>query len=251
MLRCAALILILSGILFAQDVREVHKTLPLSAKGSVTLENHKGSIRITTWNRPEVEIQARIEAEPGTAMNRRRFEATEIVIDSSQDSVHIQTKYPDFACCSWDDGTNPHVRYTIRMPRTARLALRDHRSDTEISDLAAELDIDTHRGTVHVYKHSGPLRLTTHRGDVKVEFATFSGASTIETHRGTIELDLPKNSKFDLETDLGRHAYLDSDFARIVHSSSRAGEALRSTVNGGGPTLRIQTYRGDIRLRTL
>ena len=54
----------------------------LNANGAVTVETHKGSIQVTTWDRAEVEIQARIQAEAGTSMDRYRFEGTEIHIDS-------------------------------------------------------------------------------------------------------------------------------------------------------------------------
>src|SRR5579864_7058335 len=95
-----------SVIGFGADIKDVNRT--------VALETHKGSIRVSTWDRQEVEIQARIEAEPGTVMDRRRFDGTDVHIDSSADSVRIKTYYPDFKwCCSFDDnGTNPEVRYT-------------------------------------------------------------------------------------------------------------------------------------------
>src|SRR5205807_2197132 len=124
----------------------VNKTLALTPNGAVTIETHKGSIHVTTWERPEVDIKARIEAEPGTTLDRRRFDATEVRIDSTADSVHIKTQYPDSYCFS-DCGNNPEVRYTIQMPRAGRLTIHDHRSDTEVSDLRGALDVDTHRGS--------------------------------------------------------------------------------------------------------
>jgi DUF4097 and DUF4098 domain-containing protein YvlB len=235
----------------AADVKDVNKTVALHSNGAVEIETHKGSIKVSTWDRQEVEIQARIEAEPGTSMDRRRFDGTEVRIDSSADSVRIKTYYPDFNwCCTFDNGTNPEVRYTIRMPKTARLAIRDHRSDTEVTGLQGALDLTTHRGTVHVRGLSGPLHLDTHRGEIQVEFASFAANSTIKTYRGTVELSMPGSSKFDLQSDLGRHGTIDTDFAVMTHTIRRRGESvIQGSVNGGGPSLRIETYRGEIRLR--
>lgn len=248
MVRAAAFALITLAALQAADSKDVNKTVALSSNGAVTIETHKGSIHVTTWDRPEVDIKARIEAEPGTTMDRRRFDATEVRIDASADAVHIRTQYPDWCCNSDDDGNNPEVRYTIQMPRTGRLTIHDHRSETDIADLRGALDIDTHRGTVRVHRLGGPLQLSTHRGDVTVEFASFTGNSVIDTYRGSIELSLPRDSKFDVRADLGRHGTVDTDFTMMTRSTDRRGETMHGSVNGGGPTLELKTYRGDIRL---
>jgi len=201
-----------------------------------------------------VEIQARIEAEPGTSqsgntMDRRRFDGTDVHIDASPDSVRIKTVYPDFnGCCFSDNGTNPEVRYTIRMPKTAQLTIRDHRSDTEISGLQGALNLTTHRGTAHVHGLGGALHLDDYRGDVSVEFSSFHADSKVTTYRGTIELSMPKSSRLDLEANLGRHGSIDTDFTVMTHTISKHGEGIHGTVNGGGPSLRIETERGEIRL---
>src|SRR5271166_5293652 len=201
------------AVLTAADYKDVNRTVSLTPSGSVTIETHKGSIRVTTWDRAEVEIKARIESEPGTTMDRRRFEGTEVRIVSSPDAVDIRTEYPEFGwCCNDDEGNNPDVHYTIQMPRTGQLTIRDHRSETEIADLQGALDIDTHRGTVRVHRLAGSLQLTPHRGDVQVEFARLTGNVSVDTHRGTIELAMPKSSRFDVRSDLGKHASLETDF---------------------------------------
>jgi hypothetical protein len=184
----ALLILTSTTAVFAADYKDVNRTVALHGNGSVEIETHKGSIQVSTWDRQEVEIKARIEAEPGTTMDRRRFDGTDVHIDSSADSVRIKTYYPDFNwCCSDDNGSNPEVRYTIHMPKTASLSIRDHRSETEVSGLQGSLTLSTHRGTAHVRELGGPLHLDTHRGDIHVDFAAFTGNSTVTTHRGTIE----------------------------------------------------------------
>jgi DUF4097 and DUF4098 domain-containing protein YvlB len=202
----AILALAFSAAVAAADSKDVNRTVALHANGSVEIETHKGSIRVSTWDRQEVEIQARIEAEPGTTMDRRRFDGTDVHIDASPDSVRIKTYYPDFNwCCFSDNGTNPEVRYTVRMPKTAQLTIRDHRSEIEVSGLQGALNLTTYRGTARVHSLGGALRLDSYRGDVSVEFSSFNAESKVTTYRGTIELSMPKSSRLDLEASLGRH----------------------------------------------
>jgi hypothetical protein len=236
--------------LSAADYRDVNRTVALPANGSVDIETHKGSIRVSVWDRQEVEIHARIEAEPGTIMDRRRFDGTEVRIDSSADSVRIKTYYPDFNwCCLTDNETNPEVKYTIRMPKTARLAIRDHRSDTEVTGLQGALDLTTQRGAARLRGLGGALHLDTHRGDVQVEFSSFKSNSSVTNYRGTVEVSIPKTAGFDLQTNSGRRGSIDTDFAVMTHTISRRGETVHGAVNGGGPALRIVTERGEVHLR--
>src|SRR3954467_13960522 len=103
-MRTALLTILLSIGLQAADYKDVDKTSALSANGSVTITTHKGSIHVSTWDRPEIEMKARIEAESGEAMDRRLFDATEVTFDSSPNSVHIRTRYPDFH--QFESGSN-------------------------------------------------------------------------------------------------------------------------------------------------
>ena len=253
-MRTAVCLFVFAGaaLVCAQSVdhRDVNRTVPFAADGLLNIENHKGAIHITTWDRAEVEIHARIQPAPGEPMNMRRFEATEVIIEGGGDALQVRTKYPDWSsCCSSDEGNNPEVRYTIRMPRSGRLTIRDHRSEIQVADLAGALDIDTHRGTVNVARLSGPLQLTTHRGDATIEFSHFA-ATAVDTHSGTIQLLLPRSSGFELDGDTDRHASLTTDFTMITRAQGRRyGSSMHGSVNGGGPTLRITSHRGDIKVR--
>jgi hypothetical protein len=249
-MKCVAtLVVAVSAVVSAADFKDVNRTVALNANGLVEIETHKGSITVTAWDRREVEIKARIEPEPGNTMDRRRFDGTEVRIDSSADSVRIKTYYPDFSgCCMFDEGNNPEVRYTIRMPKAARLTIRDHRSDTDATGLQGAVDLTTHRGTVHLRGLGGALHLDTYRGDAQVEFSSFTANSTIKTYRGSVALSMPKNSRFELQTDAGRRGSIYTDFAVMMPSVSRRGASNRGAVNGGGPSLRIEAERGEVQV---
>jgi hypothetical protein len=135
------------------------------------------------------------------------------------------------------------------MPKTARLTIRDHRSDTEVTGLQGALDLSTHRGVAHLRGLGGALHLDTHRGDIHVDFASFTANSSITTYRGSIEIAMPSASRFEIQSDLGRRGALDTDFSVMTHTVNRRSESVHGTVNGGGPSLRIKAERGEIRLR--
>lgn len=235
--------LALGAALCSAQTKEVNRTLNLDPGGSVTLDSLRGSVRVSTWDRAEVEIKAHIDAAGSSSQDLRRFDLTNVGIDSAANSVYIRTEVPA-NCCS-DTGRSPDVHYVVRLPRTAQLRIHDHASNIEIQDLAGALELDTHRGTARIHGLSGPLDLATHRGDAEVDFAAFQGPSRVETHSGKVELRLPRNSRFNLEATVDRKASFHSSFSMLT----TVGRRMQGTVNGGGPRLEILADKGDIDLR--
>ncbi|HSP70630.1 MAG TPA: DUF4097 family beta strand repeat-containing protein, partial [Bryobacteraceae bacterium] len=137
------------------------------------------------------------------------------------------------------DGVAPLYHYTVHMPRTASLRIKDYKSESDVSDLAADLQVDTYKGSLRLRNHAGGLTVNTYKGDIRADFAAVTARSSIDTYKGNIDLRLPRESRFDLHTNLGRHATLDSDLPRYVPASS-----LHE-----GPELRLKSYKGEFRLR--
>ena len=247
---------VIVGPSLAQDIKEVKETVRLSRDGRVSIENHKGSIRVTTWDRPEVRIHARIE--PGGSSRREEewVQDTEIRIDDSRNTVRIKTDYDRIrkGMWSWNSGSNPYVHYTIRMPHSAELDIEDHKSEIEIIGHSGNVRLNTHKGIVEIKEQDGAVDLETHKGEIYVEFASLRQDSRFETHKGDIEIVLHRNSSFVLDADLGDRANLSSDFEikRQRPWSSRRwrdqDERFRTTVNGGGPRLSLQSNKGHFRL---
>lgn len=230
---------------YGSETKSVDRTLPLAATGSVTLETHNGSIQVETWDRPEIQVHARIEAAGASAEDVSRFEATTVEVTAASDSVRIASKYPELTW-SWF-GSNPGIHYTITAPRTARWTIHDHNSDAEIRDVDAALNVETHNGSLRVVNLGGPLELSSHNGSINVDFAWFQGAD-ITMHNGSVELALPSGSKFDLRADT-HQAHIQSDFPLVTRVLGPRQDHVEGAVNGGGPGLRFSSHNGQLRLR--
>ncbi len=267
-LACFVLLSLTAGAAAAQSVKTMRETLPLDARGTVAIDSYKGSITVTTWDRNEIEIDVRIVADEDAGLVDR----TDIDIETSGDRVRIKSDY-DRAKMSrglFGGRVNvslPFVHYTIKMPRTARLAIDDYKSDIRVADLRADLTIDTYKGTVDVrdlvgdlaletYKGTvrvaglkGALDLETYKGDVEIAFSALEGDSQVETYKGDVALVLPRQASFNLDADMNRRGRFDTDFDVARVGGDRRDTAYRGAVNGGGPRLALETTRGTYRLR--
>jgi hypothetical protein len=237
------------------ETKNIDRTLPLSASGTVALEAHNGWIQIRTWDQPQVEVHVQIDW-PGVAASSSRFRDTTVDIDGSADRVSIRWNSPDrYGWTLWSlfDGPwiGPDVHYTITAPRTARLEISTHNASTDIRDVNAAVRIGTHNGVIRVANLAGPLDLSMHNGWARVDFASFTQESRVVTHNGEVEVALPAASKFDLDSR-GHHMHVESDFQLTTRTSyyGRPWGDVSGSVNGGGPSLRVVSHNGMLRLRS-
>lgn len=243
--RCFVFIATAAGLLSAADSKDIHRTFPLDSRGHVTIDTYKGSIRVSTWDRNEVDVAVRIE-EDGDVF-AQPIKRADVRFDASPSDVRITS---DSQWSFFLDGVAPLYQYTIRMPRTASLRIKDYKSESDVSNLAAELQYDSYKGSLALQNHAGGLTVNTYKGDIRAEFAAVTAPIRIDTYKGNVDLRMPRDSRFDLKTDLGRRGGdPDNDFARYVRTSSWRDRVHRSQVNGGGPEVRVRSYKGEFRLR--
>ena len=253
-----AMLLTVASAAQAADAKEVHRTVALDRDGRVSVNTYKGSITVTTWDRPEVRVDARIEPDGDCRESREKVQWTEVRVSGGGGSVEITSDYDEvkhhhrgfLGLFDFENGSLPFVRYTIQMPATARLEIEDYKSGITVSDLKSDLKVHTYKGTVKVASLDGAARVNTYKGDVRVAFARFSRASRFDTHKGEIDVSLPKDSRFELDADSGRHGDIESDFAMTMHAGRSRAPRASGAVNGGGPELRLTTYKGTLRVRS-
>lgn len=242
----------------APPVKEKNGTLPIGKDGRVQLETYKGTVKISTWDRAEVQLRARIEADEHCSDDEEKVADTEVDFETRGSGVRIRSNY-DRLRHSWSGGwwggwfggacrgNLPLVHYEITVPATAAVAVKDHKSRLEIAGLAGDLRLDTYKGEAKVTGLTGALDLETYKGDVRVES---SAAKEIraETYKGEVTLILPKNADFDLDAELGRRGDLRSDFSLTSTVRRDHDRKMRAVVGRGGPRVDLETYKGTFRL---
>jgi len=257
----AVTLLLFVAVTCAQDSREITKTLPLKADGEVLIDTYKGSITVDTWDKNEVDIQAKIEADDtfDAEYAAEKVRDTEVRIDASDSRVRIKTDYDNIRdrrhhFWSWfdgDQGSLPLVHYTIHMPATASLNVKDYRSKSSISHVRSNVVFNTYRGEVEMAEMTGPLNLETYRGEARIGFQKMGDHCRCETYRGSITLSLPGKGGFDLDADLGYRTHFSSDFGVDLDSHGRhhRNSEFHGPVNGGGASLVLRSTKGTIRIR--
>lgn len=265
--------------------RTVRDTVAVG-EGPVTIENDKGSITVSTWDRNVVAYRARIASE----QVEEAVAQTQIAVGRTDGTVSLTTNYDEVEA-QWTFGptsfgyikTNPPVHYTVRMPASTSLRVDDHESDIDVSGLSGTLRIETHEGSIRVTDQTGRAEVSSHEGrmvlreiDSNLIVDTHEGAVTVEglrgrldlqthegraevridalreivaeTHEGTVSLSMPASAGFDLSTDIGDDATLQGNVD--LSSVRREENDYQGAVHGGGPLVRLTSGEGQITLQS-
>jgi DUF4097 and DUF4098 domain-containing protein YvlB len=143
--------------------------------------------------------------------------------------------------------TGPQTELAIeKLPGEARLALGQFTA----SNLAGPVRISTRSRDVELNDFTNSLEISQERGDIELRPGKAPlGKMDVHTRSGNIELSLPATAKFDLTASTSRGEVV-NDFGPPLklESESRRGATLRGST-GSGPTVSLQTDRGQITVR--
>jgi hypothetical protein len=231
----------------AASDKRVHKTVPLDPGGSLSIDTHNGTVTVTTWNQPTVDVSAIIEQ--GEFSSNDDVNKTEVRVSGSSGSVRVESDYSAVSMHFNFFGMShnlPLIRYTISMPATARLDVDAHNATIRATGLRNDIKINTHNGDIAITDLDGGATIESHNGDVRVAYSRFTKPSRIETHNGGIDIRIPAQSRFHVNAS-GHHLGVDSEFPVVVNSMGDS--RYVGDVNGGGPELRVTTHNGSLKLR--
>jgi DUF4097 and DUF4098 domain-containing protein YvlB len=183
--------LLLNGCLYIGDFadsdayrEDFHSMHALDSGGTVTIETFNGSIDLRGWEQNSVEVNGTKSASAKSALD-----AIKIEVDSTPGSVRIRAvRPPDFY-------RNMGVRFSIRVPRKARLELiSSSNGKIQVEDVEGNARLHTSNGGVRISRIKGEVEARTSNGSIEAEdvdgnvnLHTSNGAIRAETSHGTFE----------------------------------------------------------------
>jgi DUF4097 and DUF4098 domain-containing protein YvlB len=240
------------GPLSAKSVAASEKfqqTCPLSAGGTVSLRNINGNVKIMTWDKNEVKIEAVKYAD-----DKKDLDKLKIEIEAGNDRVAIHTRYPEER--DEHHGHGYEVEYTLTIPKGANLDEVDIiNGKIDISGVSGTVAASTVNGTIHADNLLGGCDLKSINGEVEAEFGAIAAETSakLKSVNGAVVLSLPGNSNANVEasTTMGRISNefgLRSSRENDEDSYVRMGDSVRGKLGKGGASVRLETVNGSIRI---
>jgi DUF4097 and DUF4098 domain-containing protein YvlB len=212
----------------------------LGQNGRVTIQNLYGDVTVTGWDRDEVLVEA-----VKRASDLRRLDDAHIVVEPSEGGLSIRTLY-----AGSETGNPASVEYRITVPRSTRLdQIRLINGVLAIAGVSGSVKASSVNGGIRAQRMGGQVDLSTVNGTLDAEFDRISRANPISltSVNGAIRLSIPSGAGASL-TAHNRSGGIDSEFGRAARASD--GHSLRTTVNHGGASIRLDNINGGISIHS-
>ncbi len=149
-----------------------------------------------------------------------------------------------------NDHNDVQVEFVVRLPAGVKIDASTVNGRVEIDGATSNVVAHTVNGSIDARSTGGSVTAHTTNGDVMVSSARLDGDHTeFSTVNGTVTVSLPASVNADVEMHTV-NGHLSSDFPLTVEGSFSP-RRLHATLGKGGPTLRLSTVNGSIRLRKL
>ncbi len=232
---------------------DFHFSYPLSAGGSVQIDNANGSIDISGWDQNTIEIDG-----SKYASTEYRMQEMKIDISPSANSIRIRTIPP------LDRHGNYGARYTIHVPRNVELQnivssngsihvdaingqthLKTSNGGIRANGLEGSLDAQTSNGSMEISNVTGDTTLRTSNGGIRADVKKGSFAAITSNGSITAHLMEPDTRPVRLESSNG-HIDLTMDAAREVHADTSNSSIIVRMPSATGANVRAHTSNSSI-----
>ena len=251
------------------------RNLNVSGRVELSVSTGSGNIHITRGSGNQVHIFGRVKSGWGSGGSEQRVKeiAANPPIDQTGNIVRIGARHENYH--------NISIDYEIQAPENAYLEAGSGSGDITIDGVGESAKISTGSGNIHATGLHGGFSVGTGsgniyaeqngEGDVKaetgsgnIELRNLRGGLHASTGSGDIKVGGAPTAPWHLGTGSGNVEYWAGNAALTLDASTGSGSVhtdhemvtqgtndhhhVSGKLNGGGPTVRIETGSGDIRI---
>jgi hypothetical protein len=228
----------------ASDVWE--RAYEVGESPTLSVSNTNGSVTVTAHEQPRIVVHAERTVQAVTEAGARELlAATTITEEVNGSRVALTTRRPG----AFSMGQHAQVRYDIKVPRGASVQLRTTNGGLSLEGVRGVVELETVNGRVSGTGLAQVQRAETVNGSVDLSLDTLpSQGATFETVNGSVELTLPAATAARVEVRTVNGSITVDGFA-ATDDGERRRRRYDGTLNGGGPSLRVETVNGSVTVR--
>lgn len=238
---------LMTADLRAEQTAQWQKTYPITASGSVEIDNVNGKIVVEPSSGPSIEVTA-VKKAKGASDEAAKAALDRITFaeDVSGDHVKIEAKFPHNEGIF--SGGSGSVEFHVKMPASLNAKFSTVNGEVNIQGLSGRVTAETTNGGVKAQDISGQLAASTTNGGLEIDLAKMpEGGVKLDCTNGGITVRLPKDAKATISASITNGGISTSDLA-IESTGDNSRRKLDGRLNGGGPRLEIDGTNGGIKL---
>ena len=244
-----------------------HEILRLAYGGTVTISAAPaGSITIEGWQRSEVEVNAEIELQAGSAADLDRLLAVNnFVVDEDANHVRILTtgthdkKFMKRVAKDFPKallGLPWKIDYHIKVPALTDMEIDAGNGPTKLSGVEGAIRLNALESVADLTLTGGEVSATVQGGTVNVTIPSrgWHGlGADIKLARGNLNVDLPPGFSADIEAQVMRAGEIKNNYPNLqaLERNSITPRSMRARAGSGGAALSFTVGDGVIQFRQL
>jgi putative adhesin len=250
------------------------RNLSVSGRAELTVSTGSGNIRLTRGSDNQIHVFGKVHSNWNSDNEARVHEiAANPPIEQTGNIIRIGTHHE-----SWH---NISIDYEIQAPADTFLAADSGSGDVNVDGVGDNAKLSTGSGNIHATGLQGGFSVNTGSGDIiaeqtsqgdvkaqtgsgNIELKGLHGGLRANTGSGDIKVTGAASMDWKLETGSGNIEYWPGNSGFTMDASTGSGSVhsdpemvvqgsfdrhhITGKVNGGGPTVRLETGSGDIRI---
>ncbi len=218
------------------------RSYPISANGTLSITSGNGRVTVEAADIETIEISAEriVRASTEEAANEQ-LKLIDMKEEVSPDRVSL-----DSSLRGVNIGVSRRVNYTIKVPRTLAVTVESSNGEITVTGLTGALTASASNGRITGTDLQGSARATTTNGVVTLTMAAVTGDITAETTNGQVTITVPRTTNASLSARVTNGGIVHENLDLTVTESSR--RRLDGRLGTGGPSIRVETTNGAIRL---
>jgi DUF4097 and DUF4098 domain-containing protein YvlB len=281
-------LLILAASLSAQARTDIAENRAIATDGRIQVDNMAGSIKVSTWDKPEVEIRGQLgdrvdELEISETSGGLRIRVHNQNNQRRLDESHLQLQVPPgvslelesiSAHITMQDLDNSSIVASSVSgdidiaANTGHLEVESVSGDVTFTGKAPRVTMETVSGEIEALGVEGEVRVTTVSGDLVLQGGAIS-LGRFETVSGDLELNLLVSDGGRLSADsmsgdvtlvlpgsqqaeFSAQTYsgdIRTEFGAVSNESDSRGRNLEFTAGNNGASISIESFSGDAHLK--
>jgi DUF4097 and DUF4098 domain-containing protein YvlB len=244
----SALLLLVVPWSLAHDRQSIDERRPADPQGSVEIVNVAGSVEVSGWDRPEVEVT-------GTAGDQ--VERVEVTSSGTTTSIHVQSR------SGMSLGSSAEAHLIVRVPAKSSITATLVSADLKLSGVQGDVNFQTVSGdvsgnvggNVHASTVSGGVQMTAESAK-SIEITTISGDILLTGGGGEVDITtVSGDAQIELGTvSWGRLKTVSGDMSTLLTLAPDAkleAESVSGNVRFEFPSapaaeFDVQSFSGDI-----
>lgn len=237
----------ISGWFSKQEKSTSSKEYAVKENYSLSITNQKGSISITTWNKPLLMVEA---TKRGTEQEIKNAKFT-VTVNDDEETVVITSE-------SRMSNKKPvTIDYALIVPQKASLVIRTESGNIFTQETQGNLDLQTLTGSISIEQSSKTVHAKAPHGSITLEQRTVpADASIFLDAERDITLIMPENAntKIRASTVQGKvnsdiYITLDPITTKLDKDSYKnIQQHIRGTTGAGGAPITLESTRGTIQI---